>query len=138
GNWDPEPFGWEQVANRLRKQMKMELELPRVRLGADALDTAKYRIAYLTGTAKLQFTDKQRADLKRFAYEGGLLIVDAAGGSAEFAASAQEELKLAFGRDLELVPVDHPVFTVAADLHTVKYREKAQKILGDAMTKPML
>jgi len=39
---------------------------------------------------------------------------------------------------LELVPVDHPVFTVAADLHTVKYREKAQKILGDAMTKPML
>jgi len=74
----PRTVRLESIANRLRKQMKMELELPARSSWADALDTARSGIAYLTGTAKLQFTDSSAADLKRCAYEGGLLIVDAA------------------------------------------------------------
>jgi len=95
---EPRALRLDQFANYFRKHQKMELDLPRVRLGSDALD-AKYKIAYLTGTGKLELTDQQRADLKRFTYEGGIVIVDAAGGSPEFAESAEKELKLAFGRD---------------------------------------
>jgi hypothetical protein len=138
GNWDPEPFGWAQLANTLRKEHQLELDLPRVRLGSDILDNASYKVAYLTGTARIELTDKQRAELKRFTYEGGLLIVDAAGGSADFASSVERELKLAFGHDLELVSPDHLVFAIAAQIKEVKYREKARKILGEGMTRPLL
>src|SRR2546430_4389209 len=114
GNWNPEPFGLEQqFANYLRAKQKMELELLRVRLGSDALDLAKYKLAYLTGTGKFELTDKQPEDLKRFAYEGGVLIVDSAGGSPEFTESAERELTKAFGRELEVVPPGHPVFSSA-------------------------
>src|SRR5207253_398923 len=99
GNWDPEPFGMEQLRNALRKKQKMELETLRVGLGADALDVSKYKLAYLTGTGKFELTEKQREDLKRFTYEGGVLIVDAAGGSPEFVESAERELKQAYGRE---------------------------------------
>ncbi len=138
GNWDPEPFGWDQLANYVRKAQRLELDLPRVRLGADQLDAAKFKIAYLTGTGSLELTEKQRGELKRFSYEGGLLIVDAAGGSAEFVASAERELRLAYGRELEVVKPDHPVFRIAALLDGVKYREKTQKLFGEGMNKPVL
>jgi hypothetical protein len=139
GNWNPEPFGMEtQFANYLRDKQKMELELLRVRLGADALDIAKYKLAYLTGTGTFELTDKQREDLKRFTYEGGIVIVDAAGGSPQFAESAERELAKAFGRELEVVPAGHPVFSSADRIVEVKYREKARKILGEGMKQPML
>jgi hypothetical protein len=138
GNWDPEPFGWDQFRQYLRKAQHLELDMPRVHLGSGELDIAKYNIAYLTGTAALELTDKQRDELHRFAYEGGVLIVDAAGGSAAFVKSAEEELKKAFGHDLELVPADHFVFKVAADCTKVKYRDKAKKTLGATFDKPLL
>jgi hypothetical protein len=139
GNWNPEPFGIEtQFANYLRDKQKTELELLRVRLGADALDIAKYKLAYLTGTGTFELTDKQREDLKRFTYEGGVVIVDAAGGSPQFVESAEREITKAFGRELEVVPPGHPVFNSADRIVEVKYREKARKILGEGMKQPML
>jgi hypothetical protein len=139
GNWNPEPFGWEsQFANYLRAKRRLELESPRIRLGSDLLDTAKFKLAYLTGTGKFELTDKQREDLKRFTYEGGVVIVDAAGGSPEFVESAQRELKQAFGQDLELVPATDPLYSIAEQITAVKYREKAQKIFGKEMTQPVL
>lgn len=138
GNWDPEPFGWDQMRQYLRGTQQLELDMPRVHLGSGELDIAKYNIAYLTGTAAMELTDKQRQELKQFAYEGGVLIVDAAGGSPAFVKSAEEELQKAFGRDLEVVPPGHPVFTIAADCSTVKYRDKAKKTLGAAFDKPLL
>ena len=137
GNWDPEPFGWEQFTNYFRRTQNLEIELRRVRLGFDALD-ARYKIAYLTGTGKIELTDKQRSDLKRFTYEGGVLVVDAAGGSAEFAKAVEKELKLAFDHELEIIPPGHPVFSSAAKITQVQYREKARKLLGAGMTQPVL
>ena len=61
-----------------------------------------------------------------------------AGGSPAFVKSAEQELKQAFGHDLELVPPNHPVFTIAADCATVRYREKAKKLLGADLNKPLL
>ena len=45
------------------------------------------------------------------------------------------ELELAFGRELESVPVGHPALR---GIKGVKYREKAKKIVGETMTSPLL
>src|SRR5438445_1422915 len=86
----------------------------------------------------MDLSDRQRQELKKFTYEGGLLIVDAAGGSAEFVESAEKELPMAFGRDLELVKPGHAVLTAPAKLDEVKYRDKTKKLLGEGMNKPLL
>src|SRR5665213_1624202 len=81
-----------------------------VKLGSGLL--AGYKIAHLTGTTKLTLTPASAAELKEFVDKGGTLIVDAAGGSTEFADSADAMLRQMFGptasADLESpLPPEH-------------------------------
>ncbi|MDD4889466.1 MAG: DUF4159 domain-containing protein [Phycisphaerae bacterium] len=94
--WDPEPGAWSRADRRMRSTH-------RVAVDTKALDFAKpvrpadVPLVHLTGTRALQLTVRQRANLKRYVAAGGLLIVDAAAGRAEFAESAQAVLTEMFG-----------------------------------------
>ena len=56
-----------------------------------------YNVAHLTGTTAFQFTPEQRQEVMRFIAAGGTLVVDAAGGSTEFADAAEKELAAMYG-----------------------------------------
>ena len=66
-------------------------------------------------------------------------MIDAAGGSTQFAQSAESELAAIFPEPLKQLPPEHPVFT-AGGLKSpqIKYREYAQKILGSLKDTPRL
>ncbi len=113
-NPDPEPGGWRRLAAVLNNDDKIGIMVNEVKLGEDAL--AGYQIAHLTGTTQFTLNEAQRKALKDFVAAGGTLIVDAAGGSADFAESAERELAAVFGGQpthpgIEL-PRTHPVFAV--------------------------
>jgi hypothetical protein len=132
-NWDPEPGGWRRFANVLLNQFKVNLVVDPVKLGDGKL--GDYFLAHLTGTTKFTLSDAQRAELKSFVEKGGTLIIDACGGSGEFATSAESELSAIFGDASQQLkdplPVDHPMFSVRADKHaTVGYRRFARDTLG--------
>ena len=55
------------------------------------------KLAVLTGTDKLVLSDDEQATLKKFVAGGGLLLIDAAGGSKRFADSAEAVVKKMFG-----------------------------------------
>ena len=127
GNWDPEPGGWRRLRNVLRVQDKLDLAIEPVVLGSGKLDGVK--VAHLTGTTKIKLDDASKAQLKKFVAGGGMLIVDAAGGSAAFATSIEAEMEsLGTGAKLNALPPDHSLFGAKEDLK-ISYRAFAKKAL---------
>ena len=95
-NPDPEPGGWRRLAAVLNNEDKIGITVKDgVKLGEGKL--GGNQIAHLTGTTQFTLTEPQKKELKDFVAAGGTLIVDAAGGSAAFAESAERELAAVFG-----------------------------------------
>ncbi len=111
GNWDPEPGGWRRLADILHNQYALDLRLQTALLGDGTLP--KCRIAHLTGTGAVHFNAEQMSDLQAFFARGGLLLVDAAGGSTEFAKSIEPILNSIIPQaQLKPLPPDDPLLGV--------------------------
>jgi len=109
GAWDPEPGGWEELAAKMHNDNVADLQVDAVVLGAGQLNAAKYPVAHLTGNAPFQWTAAQRQELSHYVASGGTLIVDAAGGSSDFAASAKAQLQATFHSPL--IAADSAMFS---------------------------
>ena len=135
GNWDPEPAGWPRLAAILHNTADINLVTTVVKLGDNKLD-AGIRIAHLTGTTKLKLSPVQRQELHDFVTGGGTLIVDAAGGSAPFADSAEQQLAIIFGNDAaaqlkNVMPATSAVYHVpGGTIDAFGYRQYARSMLG--------
>lgn len=139
GNWDPEPGGWQRLKAVLRNSSKIGIEVQTVKLGNPI--PADCKIAHLTGTAKVTLTAAQRQSLLDFIKGGGTLVLDAAGGSAEFAASIEAEIKTMFGSDANTslalpLPGSSPVYNLPEmKIDVVTYRSIMRtKLTGDVKT----
>jgi len=136
-NWNPEPGGWPRLAAILHnKPYEIAMDVQPGKIEPAELKGAK--IIDLTGTGAFKLTDEQRKTIKDFVEGGGTLIVDAAGGSNEFADAAEAELKAIFGNEAtkalgEPLAADSAVYHLPnADISQVRYRLFARKVLvGD-------
>ena len=95
GNWNPEPGGWRRLAAVMKNAGLANVSAEPVKLGTGKLKG--YKVAHLTGTTKFRLAEPARKELKAFVDGGGTLVVDAAGGSDEFADAAVDELAVLFG-----------------------------------------
>ena len=137
GNWDPEPGAWKRLSAIMHNQNGTDLTIESVKVGAGKLAT--YKIAALTGTTKLLLNESQRKELKDFVGKGGTLVVDAAGGSTEFAESAEAELQAIFPsakKDMASpLPPNSPVYSTGNKITDVVYRTFAKRsIVGKTKT----
>jgi hypothetical protein len=137
GNWNPEPGGWRRLANIMHNSRGTDLNIETVKLGEGKL-TNDYQIAHLTGTVKFKLTPAQSAELKAFVAGGGTLVIDAAGGSADFKDAVEQVIKADFGVAAPL-SVDSPVYSAAGEkLNKASYRNYTQKLLVGSTTAPRL
>ncbi|HEX4792299.1 MAG TPA: DUF4159 domain-containing protein [Humisphaera sp.] len=126
-NPDPEPGGWRRIAALLHNKFKSDVTIENVRLGQDRL--SGFKLAHLTGTSHFKLTDAQRTALVDFAIRGGTLVIDAAGGSDDFATSAEAELRTAFGDAAtkglaDPLDIESPVYELPkARIDAVSYRD---------------
>ena len=98
GNWNPEPAALPRFARLLLPETGVKLDFADV--PATGLDAAKMPVAFLTGTATVRLTDADETALHDYVAAGGVLVVDAAGGSADFNQSVHADvLPGAFPRD---------------------------------------
>jgi hypothetical protein len=137
GNWNPEPGGWRRLGALMHNDKKMDLTVDTVELGKGKLKD--YKVAHLTGTTKFRFEDAARAEIKAFVEAGGTLIVDAAGGSGEFASSVEGELRTLFpAQSAELnspLPSDNAIYNLAdSKITDFGYRNYARTRLAGNMT----
>lgn len=139
GNWDPEPAGWTRLAAIMHNTADINLRVRTIVLDDNTLGNGHgvgIKIASLTGTTRLVLSDAQKKELRKFVEGGGTLLVDAAGGSSEFAASAQQQLINIFGPDAQ-AQLDIPLPDSASIYHlkggqisTFGYRQYARTVNG--------
>ena len=78
---------------------------------------------FLTGTTDFVLTEKQRANLRRFLMNGGVLFAEAAEGRPSFDGSFRDEMaKVLPDRSLAPLPANHPIFQQPGKLVSVKAR----------------
>jgi hypothetical protein len=162
-NPDPEPGGWRRLNAVTINTDGTELDVRYVKLGDGSLlrplvprpmgsttspttmpampstspapRSVRFRVAHLTGTTAFKLSAAQKKELQQFASGGGTLIVDAAGGSGEFASSAETELAGVFGGALKdlgsVLPPSDPVYLLkGAEIKSFGWRSFARSHLG--------
>jgi hypothetical protein len=96
---------WPRFAPYLQHISGCKLEeKPGVNLAQDDLSGVK--LLHLTGREAFEFSDAERAALKKYVQKGGTLLVDAYGGAGEFATAARREMEALFGALTPLDPAD--------------------------------
>ena len=146
GNWDPEPAGWTRLATILHNTADITLKTAVIKLGENKLGTGHgigIRLAHLTGTTRLTLSPNRQKEIHDFVTGGGTLIVDAAGGSADFADSAEQQLITIFGPDAEKqlkspLPASAPLYRIpGGEIDRFGFRQYARTMLG-SMEGPQL
>jgi hypothetical protein len=129
GNWNPEPLMLERLSrllgNHTRTQVAVTDELAITDLSVDKAD-----VAFLTGTASFTLSGREREAIKKYTAAGGLVVIDAAGGSKAFAESARVLLT-----ELDLKPrrltASAPVWQQKGfEIGDVRYRSHSRQKLG--------
>lgn len=138
GNYDPEPLAWRRLAILMGNRHRIRLEVsPPVAIAA--LDPSRWPVAAMTGTASFALTAGEAAALTKYLTGGGMLVVDAAGGSHEFAEAVEKHiLPLAPGGRAGPIAPEHPIFRGVAKVGPVRYRRAMAAVLGEARHRPRL
>lgn len=141
-NWDPEPGGWQRITNLLHNQEQLDLTVYPTKAGVGGLTAAQ--VAHLTGTGDFVLDDAARLELQSFIHSGGTLVIDAAGGSVQFADAAEQELKAMFGPSAvqglaRPLPRLHPVYRLPGhEIDTFNYRPWARLNSVGALKDPRI
>jgi hypothetical protein len=113
-------------------------ELQAAQAAAHPAPSARFQLAHLTGTTAFQLTEPQRQEIKNFIDSGGTLVIDAAGGSSAFSASAEKEMTAIFGADAlakalsATLPLHNPLYNQPnAKIDSIEYRTFTKRRLGE-------
>ncbi len=96
GQWDPEPAAWRRQDVLLRNAGVLGVATRPCDLSGP-VPPRDVAVLHLTGVGPLVLTDAQKANLKRYVSDGGLLLADAAGGNRAFADSFHKQANELFG-----------------------------------------
>ncbi|MBI5725078.1 MAG: DUF4159 domain-containing protein [Planctomycetes bacterium] len=159
GNYDPEPLALERLSRLMAQTYKIQIDcVSETAASAPASQgatppasigpitgilttqlTGDIRLAFLTGTGGFKLPDDEKEALKKWVDAGGLLIVDAAGGSKPLTDSAKELVAELWGADTLLsMPLASPIYQLKdLTIDKVKYRKTTRARIG-GMTEPRL
>jgi hypothetical protein len=107
GDWDPEPWAWERERRMFRRETSIGLVPFAVNIEKLSVSAAPF--AHLTGTAAVTLTPPQIKSLRDYVTAGGVLLIDACGGSQPFATSIRAALFPAADAQPAPLKPDHPV-----------------------------
>lgn len=124
GNWDPEPAGWVRLANLMANLDQVDLKVQPLPMPQNG---ATHPLAHLTAVQSLQLAPSLKDALRGYLNSGGLLLLDAAGGTAEASGSFDPLLRELFPTvKIEPLPLDHAIYrgskSGGEDIEQVKYR----------------
>lgn len=130
GAYDPEPMAYTRFARMMAlDDVNVEVVGP---IEMKALEGSGARIASLTGVGKVVFSQDEQDAIEKFVATGGTLIIDAAGGSKEFAQSAEAMVNKIYGAgNLQRLTADAAIFKVpGVDPNAVRFRRITKVRVG--------
>jgi hypothetical protein len=108
GDWDPEPWAWERESRLFRRETSIALQPTPTDITKLTTDIAPF--AHLTSTAALSLSDAQLAALRQYVQSGGVLLIDACGGSEPMRQAVRDTVKKLFpDKTPTEMPTDHPL-----------------------------
>jgi hypothetical protein len=128
GNWNPEPGAWPRLGKILAAQTKTGLWVNDLKVEDLPRQAPLPPLAHLSGVGDLTLTPDQEKAVQAYVAGGGTLFVEAVGGDAAFAKSAQAALAKLFPEaKLRPVPADYLLYAGtfspnAAKIGEVEYR----------------
>ncbi|MCD6365798.1 MAG: DUF4159 domain-containing protein, partial [Planctomycetes bacterium] len=91
GRWNVEPLAWQRFVAMMADRHATAVELSEP-MELTALDATAWPAAAMTGTRALRLNAGDREAILSYVNAGGTLIIDAAGGSDEFAKAMREQI----------------------------------------------
>ncbi len=102
GNWCSQPFGLDYLAEKLESENQVRLKIAKgVSLEKDAVE--KFELLWMTGSDAFELPAEQIAVLRKYLRSGGMLMLNAVGGSREFHRSAEQMLAKLFADDENII-----------------------------------
>lgn len=134
-DWNLCPADLQSLLNKSSKALGSNYGSEAVNLATFAGDPAEMPVLFISGTRTLRLDSAQWAGLRSYVQRGGFVVFDSVAGSPYFYESAKKAVVEAFGGEpLRLLPLDHPLYHIAADATSVKYPRNAPD--GPAATQP--
>ena len=127
GNYDPEPLAYERFARLMAARAGTSVEVAGP-IDIKDLPASGAKLATLTGTDELELSQTEMAALRDFVKGGGLVMIDAAGGSKAFADSAEATIRKVFGPgSLRTLAASASLYRMPGQaIPKVKYRRRTQ------------
>jgi hypothetical protein len=129
GNWNPEPAAMQYLGATLSRDFNIRLETGPVKVSD--LDVEDWPIVYMTGTRSFSMEEIDRNSLKKYLEGGGIVIADAAGGSADFVKAINSLASSLTGRILPL-PRASAIYSQPYNMKRVEFRRAAARSLPEA------
>ncbi|MFW6132525.1 MAG: DUF4159 domain-containing protein [Planctomycetota bacterium] len=122
GDWDPTPHGLPNLMKYVRNNTTLNVQFKREVVDPAEAKVFEHPVLYMTGLRDFAFSDEQVANLRRYLNSGGVLIADAAAGRKAFDAAFRREIaRVLPGAELDVLPVDSPVYQMPFAIRKVDY-----------------
>ena len=138
-HWNQHPRDVANLARWVGKQVERDLNWQVLTLDSPLEDLLEAQILYFSGNQRIPFKPEQQPKLKSFLGQGGMIVANADGGSANFAASFKSLGKKLFpAYDVAPLPESHPIYT-AEQFHRTDWKHKPQVLsLGNGVREFMV
>ena len=122
-DWAATPNDVNNLLKSMKEMMNTSYIMEIKALGEISPDPEQNPILYRSGHYRFEFSADDRAKLRKFMLDGGMLILNTGLGSKPFYDCAKKELELIFPEvHLQRLSSDHPIFHSYYDTDRVRYR----------------
>ncbi len=137
GPWKTRSAAFPMLLNELNKQTGTAVSFDLRDVPLTDASIFEMPFMYLTGTTDFALTEPERANLRKFLMNGGVLFVEAGEGRASFDQAFRQELALVLpGRKLEALPAGHEIFRQPKGIELVKARPALAAKRGNQIEMP--
>ncbi len=120
--WNATPNDVNNLLKSMKSQVDANFQMDIRTLAEVSADPEKNPILYRTGHYRFAYTPEERAKLREYLLNGGMIIYNTGLGSKPFYRSVVEELKQIFPEQpLQRLSSDHPIFHSYYDVDRVEY-----------------
>ncbi|MBA3684467.1 MAG: DUF4159 domain-containing protein [Planctomycetes bacterium] len=125
-DWNLCPADVQQILEKTKRTLGVAYGSEQVDLATFHYEPEKLPALFISGVRTVAFSDEQVARLRDYVLRGGLVIFDSVAGSPYFTAAARAFCAKGFPeRPLRLVPGDHPLFRMMADVDKAVFPRNA-------------
>ncbi len=124
GDWDPTPHAIVNMLKYLQHHTTLNVQFKRDLVDLDDDGLFGYPVLMMTGLRDFALTDAQVLRLRQYLRSGGVLVADASAGRAAFDAAFRREIaRVLPDDDLQVLPLDSPLYQMPFQVARVDYTE---------------